>query len=133
MALDNFGKKRLIFSLLCRPAQQAENQEPQNYLQPCSFFGYFLCIKTKKVTGVTLLYHLLLPVSFINNLHLRQFLADPVNASDQIFIYLFSKCSNNPSNASSIEVIRSVSLRLIPVLESKRERIPMRISERSSI
>ena len=28
---------------------QAEKQEPQNYLQPWIFFGYFLCFKTKKV------------------------------------------------------------------------------------
>jgi hypothetical protein len=29
---------------------QDEKQEPQNYLKPCIFFGYFLCFKTKKVT-----------------------------------------------------------------------------------
>jgi hypothetical protein len=28
----------------------AEKQEPKNSLQPRTFFGYFLCFKTKKVT-----------------------------------------------------------------------------------
>ena len=69
MASDNFGRKRLFWSLLRRPfvsntvwpraklggvvlRGQASKQEPQNHLQPWFFFGYFLFIKKKKVTWI---------------------------------------------------------------------------------
>ena len=69
MASDNFGRKRLFWSLLRRPfvsntvwpraklggvvlRGQASKQSPQNYLKPWFFFGYFLFIKKKKVTYI---------------------------------------------------------------------------------